>query len=687
MNHLQFIKEAKVREYLLKSLEHYGSLQASTITEQVINNLYNKFDEYDYKLHKAFVKTYSSTGASGIVNGFQWNKSYESQTMGRDEAHAYWNDIFEGLLFIDLRKTDEQKQIWEDIAYGEDISAFFNNDGKTLVEWINTFENPIKSQLMHRFFQLRSENGFYLSRAEHKDNFDTYKIRFITELKDNLNLYDSVQGRAYWSNIFESFNYMESKYNEKLERERMEIIAKEEEIEKQRIEANKLTFSDSFKKMLYEIYRTSEVADALLRDRNHTREFANYITMRGDMASYLPNGREHKVNDSGRWARDGRQDSKVGKLAKKLLNEDALKSLTDADFEKFTNAVKSYISVIGDEDGEGRKIEFKVVTGEDIRTYYNEDNYSTILGKDSNLWGSCMRHENCQKYLSIYAHNTKVCSLLLALDITGKVLGRALLWVNTDKNKMMDTIYAPESLFAAFKKYAVDNEYWYKSSQSCHHETFDMFNGEQDLKNDIVSVQLEKGDFKFYPYLDTMKYLTDDNRLTNEEDSDFKKLCNTDGTYEDENCGTIYSEYHDESIDEDDAIFLNYMRPNGRRLESYVTYDDCVDTRYDGYRLTEDCIKVNGDWYLEDDDRIVSDIDGDWQVLEDCIYCENEDGYVLSENATELEDGTYCHENHAVVCEHSGNTYYEDDIINIDGVSICKEFKEEYEATLTNETN
>jgi len=687
MKHLNIIKENRVRQFLLKSLEHYSPLEAKTITDRVIDNLYAKRDSYENKLDKAFNKTYSVIGASSIINGFHWVKSIEADTMGEEEARMYWNTIFESVSNNDMSKMRELKSHWNDIAFGTNVSAFFNGEGMTLVEWINTFENPIKSQLMYRFYELRGSDPYGCSIWAHKDYFDSVKINYITQLRKELKLDKSIQGIEYWKYVFESFEYMEEFYGEKLDAERRERLRQAQEIERQRVEANKLTFSDSFKIMLGEIYNTSEVAKILLRNENHSREFGNYITMRGELASYLPKGREHKVNDSGRWIRDGRQDAKVGKLVKKLLNEEALKSLTDADFEKFTNVVKSYISVVGDEDGEGRKIEFKVVTGDDIKTYYHEDNYSKILGTESNLWGSCMRYDSCQKYLSIYTHNTKVCSLLVALDISGKVLGRALLWVNTDNNKMMDTIYAHESLYPAFKKYAIDNEYWYKSSQSCHHEEYDMFNALENKKYDIVSVQLEKADFKYYPYLDTMKYLTDDNRLTNEEDSDFKKLCNTDGTIEDENDGQVYSEYHDESIDEDDAIHLDYTRPNGRRICTFVRYDDCVDTLHDGYRLTDDCTRVNGDWYLEDDMRLVTDIEGDYQLLDDCTFCEIENEYILTENTTQLEDGTYCHEDDAIECEHSKKYYHKDKIIFIDGVAICCDFQEEYELSLTKETN
>ena len=236
-----------------------------------------------------------------------------------------------------------------------------------------------------------------------------------------------------------------------------------------------LTYSTSMRTMLMSMRHDCKVANALLRDNLTHTTFANYITMRGEMCSYLPNGREHVINENGKWARNGRQDIKVAKMAKNLLTELAISrnNIEATDFEKFSNLVKSYISVIGDEDGDGKKITFEVVNGRKIYDAYLETNYSKILGTDTNLFNSCMRYDSCQNYLDIYVDNIDVVSLLVANDCNGKVLGRAILWTMHDGKKAMDTIYAHDSLTASFIQWAHDNNYYYKSRQSCHHEDFD----------------------------------------------------------------------------------------------------------------------------------------------------------------------------------------------------------------------
>jgi len=289
-----------------------------------------------------------------------------------------------------------------------------------------------------------------------------------------------------------------------------------------------------------------------------------------------------------------------------------------------------------------------------------------------------MRYDSCQKYLDLYTKNPEVCSLLIALDCEGLVLGRALLWVSTEGRKLMDTIYSHESLFQAFKGWAMDNDYYYKSSQSCHHESYDMFNGSTHDKSNIVSVRLKHDEYDYYPYLDTMKYL--DGYILNNEEGDMK-LTNTDGTYEG-NDG-VYSEWSDEYIDEEDAIHLEYTRPNGRRINSYVRYCDCVSDANGEYYLEEDCVEVSGDWYLRNDDNVVEDINGDWQLADNCVHSEAEGGYILSEDARLINGGDdYCLQDHAVKCEFDGEWYHEDDMVCIEGQDIYKENQEDYLLTL-----
>src|SRR5574343_1576975 len=69
--------------------------------------------------------------------------------------------------------------------------------------------------------------------------------------------------------------------------------------------------------------------------------------------------------------------SKVGRLVSKILSEEGYQvySVSNSDVEDFTNRYKSFF--------EREETKFIVVSGEDIRKYYDEENYySSAFGRD-----------------------------------------------------------------------------------------------------------------------------------------------------------------------------------------------------------------------------------------------------------------------------------------------------------------
>jgi hypothetical protein len=441
-----------------------------------------------------------------------------------------------------------------------------------------------------------------------------------------------------------------------------------------------VNFSDSFSKMLKNIKDSSSVATSLLIRRKTTNEFCDYITMRGDMCSYLPAGREHKISENGRWARDGRQDMKPAKLARKILIDE---TLTDSDYEKFSNIVKSYISVTGDDDGEGKKIELKIVSGEKIRECYLEDNYSKLLGKDSNLFSSCMRYESCQEYLDIYCDND-VCSLLVAFDFQGKVLGRALLW-KLREGMAMDTIYSNESLFQAFIKWAIDNKYYYKSSQSCHHHYFDMF--DNNNRGRVSSyVRLSHFDYSYYPYMDSLYNLSDNGVLSNDGE-DWRTLRQTDGGFED-NC-IVYDSFSGEDVREEDCSYLSY-RYLGRVFEGYCHERNVVET-YNGefvyYEHTEEGWKAGRAVVILTDDEDFYCVNDEYHHIDDLVTDVTNDELILQIDAVNLHDGDCTHEDNAEECLVDGKNYLRSDMTEVEDGWVAIDNMEEYLETLKEKEN
>ena len=197
-----------------------------------------------------------------------------------------------------------------------------------------------------------------------------------------------------------------------------------------------------------------------------------------------------------------RSEVKLGRFVNKLIDiyskSDALKNSTDSydevpffdftasDIEKFVNAYTA--KVLFEQNALER---FKVVSGEEIRKWYNEKNYSNNTNGGGQLSSSCMRYPKCQKYLDIYVDNPKVCQLLILMDDTGKkILGRALLW-KTETGNFMDRIYSnKDNYMKLFKQWGEQNNYDMKS-----------YNYNQSK---VIIVHVKPKIYAYYPYMDTL---------------------------------------------------------------------------------------------------------------------------------------------------------------------------------------
>lgn len=528
---------------------------------------------------------------------------------------------------------------------------------KKVIQWFSLLPEPLKSQ------------AFENAMSQQQIDIFNVEVSCMFNAIDKSMIWDNTPQRSdYWLRITEQWD---------------------DDTNTLRIP---LTFSSSMRIMLLSMRHDCKVANALLRDSQTHTTFANYITMRGELCSYLPNGREHTLNENGKWARNGRQDMKVGKMAKNLLTELAIinEDIDAVELEKFGNLVKSYISVIGDEDGEGKKIVFDVINGRKIYDAYLVDNYSKILGTDTNLYNSCMRHEECQSYLDIYVDNIDVVSLLVANDCNGKILGRAILWTMNDGKKAMDTIYAHESLTNSFIQWANDNNYFYKSRQSCHHNDFDRHLTDGCICSPCVI--LKHYDYSEYPYMDTLSIL-EGNKLQCEADgNEYRILKSTDGSYED--CDTsVFDVYNNCDINEDDARYVDYTRPNGQSINGYVSVDDLSDIAHGGWVLSCDCVDVDGEDYLKDDENIYYlETRSEWYVIDDCVSDYNGD-MIHIDDAVELCSDVYgdehAYEDDATKCIIDGEYYLNDDMIKVDGGMIYKENIKHYQLILNtiNTTN
>jgi hypothetical protein len=336
--------------------------------------------------------------------------------------------------------------------------------------------------------------------------------------------------------------------------------------------------SDDLRNILTEIESQSMVA-ALLLKRRHSNEdlvedFVNHISVsREDKGkiSYLTKERFAAIDESEIWTSSRRFQAKPGGFISKVF-----KDIPAREVELFSTLFRNVSNRL--------KVNLQVVKGERIRDFYYYESYASDNGS---LGASCMRYDNCQKYMNVYVENTDVVSMLVMLNDHGSLIGRALLW-DCDGYKIMDRIYTTndEKYAFYFKEWATKNNYLFKSNQNW----FDTMTFEKigDKKQELrIDIKLPNSDYRYYPYMDTFKFFNEDTGVISNyqpKGYDFYTICTPDGSkygsdylafdivdkvfrYRHDACyiryldgftssnNVSYSEIHDEYILRDDATY------------------------------------------------------------------------------------------------------------------------------------
>jgi hypothetical protein len=263
----------------------------------------------------------------------------------------------------------------------------------------------------------------------------------------------------------------------------------------------------------------------------------NFIDLsdKDDTISFLSDKKADNISDdSNPFSVKGRSDVKVGRFAKALLSDknfisytglaSSVAKLKDKDFEDFVNLYKA--ATVKEDH------KFELVNGENIRKYYDYNNYA--FKERGTLGSSCMKHEECQDYFDIYVKNPKVCSLLVYLNGSGEVLGRALVWKLSKapgSEYFMDRIYTNnDSDVIKFTNYADEKGWMYRYRQNC--DNYDALVFKYKGQNIVgeIQVDLSKSDFDQYPFLDTLCCLNREKKyLSNRAFKGVEFLNGTDG--------------------------------------------------------------------------------------------------------------------------------------------------------------
>jgi hypothetical protein len=305
------------------------------------------------------------------------------------------------------------------------------------------------------------------------------------------------------------------------------------------------------------------------------------------------------------------QQIKIGRLAKNLVKITGV-DFSDKDIEEFVNEFKSKYELL-----KNAFRNFHLVLGKEISYWYLGDMYcNTPKGP---LHNSCMRYSNCQGYFSIYEKNPEVCMMVvLKSDFDqDKITGRALVWKLENGDIFMDRIYySKESDVNLFIEYAKSNGWAYKSKQGSGGGEI-LLNGNRYDKD--LSVKLDNFDFKYYPYVDTLHYLSEDGHLSTKHALKSKDLRRDNGGYIGV-CGSC----------DDGRVECDSCGGSGK--------EDCYDCGGSGVIYCNSC---NGDGEIE-----CSDCDGSGEIDgKECPQCKGSKNIDCPDCSSGRLDCDTCHGN------------------------------------------
>jgi hypothetical protein len=362
------------------------------------------------------------------------------------------------------------------------------------------------------------------------------------------------------------------------------------------------------------------------------------------MLSYVNPDRLKAIHERGEdeWLSTRRFKIKPAKLVRKIFRDDYVSEhYRDSDLERFTNLYLASKDIKNDE------ALFEIVTGQDIRYWYNGDNYY-LEDRDGTLGNSCMRHFESQRLFDIYVDNPQVSMLILRSENDrDKIVGRALVWRDVEitngdgvldrgsRFTFMDRIYHTDDFiidkfkdYARRKGWAYKNEQSYDSTRLCHPD-----NDYQQLDVEYKCI-LRSTDYDLYPYIDTL-YGVSLGRATlySGGGGDFEARC-TEGE-----CRGVRCYVTGDHVSHDEAIYVEH-------IGDYVACDYTTDNVYNGsgdyYVLPENSSDSIIEWsgwsntYLLEDDRVWSEALETFIKVEDCV--ETIDGDYIPESEALLTD-------------------------------------------------
>lgn len=450
----------------------------------------------------------------------------------------------------------------------------------------------------------------------------------------------------------------------------------------------------------------------------------NYLTFGKDgTVEYSLDNKELFVTENFEILPKNRQTGKPSKIFRKIIKKECLHLFNEKDFENFANLFKS--------KGLNSDLKFEIIDGVDIHNTY----YMQLDKQGGSLAKSCMN--KTIRMFGIYVGNPQVCKMVRLINTKKNTLcGRAILWTLPNGDTFLDRVYTTEDFYLElFFEFALENSVTYRKREQTHtsqKEFVKIATGE--YINTSFTIELNT-DFNKSPYLDTFRYgkrgvISNDSEGYNDytyasteggrnnkveddsiypsyeadtEDLEEGMVLTYDGdmistedavtingnVYDTNSDDVVYCEYHGEYSLTDETTYCedisSYVNDNAYTVyysesdDCYYYSDDSLTEINGGYYDSDDCVEVEGEWYLKSSDDIIETSDGEYILTEDAVEVEGEwyssdspeivvdyDGdYILREDAVEVNGDTYHMGNDLIIEDCEGNYILTEDSVEI----------------------
>lgn len=314
------------------------------------------------------------------------------------------------------------------------------------------------------------------------------------------------------------------------------------------------------------------------------------------------------------------------------------------------------------------KDQFTIKISNDIVYYYNEDNYSEDHGINGQLHSSCMRYESLSSAISLYEKiGNKKVQLLIALDHNNKLVGRSLLWHNVENNdkkiEYLDRVYsANDNITQLFSDYADQNNLVkYGESQG-------------NLK---VHIHIDEDDY--IPYFDTFSNYSYDGFISSYggdvefESTEGESLEDING----QSCGECGNRYHRDELsfsDCEDQYLCNDCGVYIDDINDCISIGEavCINGAYYHNESEDICYSEYENEHLLKDDAVYSESESDYfsSDSEDIVWSEHHEDYLLKENTVHSD----YHNDYFESNEVTFSEYHEDYLLESDNDIVFSKF-------------